>query len=144
MEDIERNIKNFSEAEMERVRVKDEPGEIEEQVEFVDLYNKGAEKMRNESKKVRPHGSSPMVAAVTQSIINGDGVAGLAKFYDRAEETVEALKEKGEPGRADIMKQQYMEEHFIPAVETVIRYSSPDERLNCKEALDALTTGTTA
>lgn len=111
---------------------------VEERVEFVDLYNQGASKIRAESKKTRPNGSSPMVLAVTQSIINGDGMPGLAKAYDRAEDTVGALKAKGEPGRADLMKQQYMEEHFIPAVETVIRYSSPDELLNCKEALDAL------
>lgn len=31
-----------------------------------------------------------------------------------------------------------MEENFLPAVEVVIRYTSPDELLNCKEALSAL------
>ena len=31
-----------------------------------------------------------------------------------------------------------MEEQFLPAVEVVIEYSSPDELLNCKEALAAL------
>lgn len=137
MDDLDANLR-------EAFKIKDEPveegpqAEAPEPIPFVDLYQTGAKKMRDESKKIRPHGSSPMVAAVTQSIINGSGMPGLAKAYDRAEEAVEALKLKGEPGRADIMKQQYMEERFIPAVETVIRYSSPDELLNCKEALDAL------
>lgn len=118
--------------------IKEEPEDVNEMPVFVDMYQQDVNKMRAESKKTRPHGSSPMVLAVTQSIISGDGMPGLAKAYDRAEETVEALKAKGEPGRADLMKQQYMEERFIPAIETVIRYSSPDELLNCKEALGAL------
>lgn len=139
MEQIEQNIKDFSAEEMERVRIKDEePEDVNEMPVFVDMYQQDVNKMRAESKKTRPNGSSPMVLAVTQSIIDGDGMPGLAKAYDRTEDTVEALKAKGEPGRADLMKQQYMEERFIPAVETVIRYSSPDELLNCKEALDAL------
>ena len=45
---------------------------------------------------------------------------------------------KGEPGRAELAAKQYMEDRFLPAVEAIIRFSSPDELLNCKEALRTL------
>jgi len=141
LEALRENLKtafNIKDEPAQEKALPDDGQDVNEMPVFVDMYQQDVNKMRAESKKTRPHGSSPMVLAVTQSIINGDGMPGLAKAYDRAEETVEALKAKGEPGRADLMKQQYMEERFIPAVETVIRYSSPDELLNCKEALDAL------
>ena len=138
------DLYDISQRLKESFNIKEKPAkpekseDVNEMPVFVDMYQQDVNKMRAESKKTRPNGSSPMVSAVTQSIISGNGMPGLAKAYDRAKDTVEALKAKGEPGRADIMKRQYMEEHFIPAVETVIRYSSPDELLNCKEALDAL------
>ena len=50
----------------------------------------------------------------------------------------EYYKDKGEKDRQEIAKQQYMEEHFIPAIEVVVNYTSPDELLNCSEALKAL------
>lgn len=107
---------------------------------FVDMYQRDVNDMRTEQKKTRPRGSSPIVLAATKAAISGDGVpaAGLAQAYKRAKEDRDVLKAKGEPGRADIVVNQYMEEHFLPAVETIIRFSSPDELLNCKPALSAL------
>ena len=109
-------------------------------VDFVDIYQQDVSKMRNESKKRRPRGSSPIVLATTKAVIDGDGVPanGLAQSYERAKEASDALKAKGEPGRAGMEVRQYMEERFLPAVETVVRFSSPDELLNCKNALEAL------
>ncbi len=114
--------------------------DVNETPVFVDMYQRDVNKMRSESKKVRPHGSSPVVVAATKAAVSGDGVpaSGLAYAYKRAKEDRDELKAKGEPGRADIVVQQYMEEHFMPAVETIIRFSSPDELLNCKPALSAL------
>lgn len=111
-----------------------------EPIEFVDLYKGDFSSRRAESRKRRPRGSSPIVLATTKAVIDGDGVPanGLAQAYERAKEASVALKAKGEPSRADMEVRQYMEERFLPAVETVIRYSSPDELLNCKEALKAL------
>ena len=37
-----------------------------------------------------------------------------------------------------MVKQQYMEERFLPAVEIVVNNTSPDEVLNCRSALSAL------
>lgn len=104
----------------------------------VDIYQRDAISIREEAKKVRPKGSSSMVRSVAKSVIEGDGSIGLAKMYDEAEDTVEELREQGERTRADIARKQYMEDKFIPAVETVIRFTSPDELLNCKDVLAAL------
>lgn len=114
--------------------------DVNETPVFVDMYQRDVNEMRSESKKARPHGSSPIVVAATKAAISGDGVpaSGLAYAYKRAKEDRDELKAKGEPGRADIVVRQYMEEHFMPAVETIIRFSSPDELLNCKPALSVL------
>jgi hypothetical protein len=114
--------------------------DVNEMPVFVDMYQQDVNNMRTEQKKTRPRGSSPIVLASAKAVISGDGVpaAGLAQAYKRAKEDRDMLKSKGEPGRADIVVNQYMEEHFLPAVETIIRYSSPDELLNCKSALSAL------
>lgn len=114
--------------------------DVNETVDFVDMYQQDVNKMRDESKKRRPRGSSPVVLASTKAAISGDGMPanGLAQAYKRAKDAVVALRVKGEPGRADMVKRQYMEERFLPAVEAIIRFSSPDELLNCKEALRTL------
>lgn len=107
-------------------------------VETTDVYNDKAKRARAEAKKVRPNGSSPRVTVVVDKIVRGDGAPGLAAAHQRAKEDSDILLARGERDRADIVKQQYMEERFIPAVETVIRFSSPDEVLNCKEGLSVL------
>lgn len=104
----------------------------------VDIYQRDAAARLEESKKRRPRGSSARVIAVTNKVIDGDGSIGLAKRYDEAEDMVEELVDQGERARADIARKQYMEDVFIPAIETVIRFTTPDEVLNCKEALSAL------
>ena len=72
--------------------------------------------------------------------MTGDGQrgAGLAPAYKKARDDSDFFKKRGEEDRAEIVRNQYMEEHFLPAVEVVIAYSSPDELLNCREALAAL------
>lgn len=107
--------------------------------EPVDIYRLNANARYEESQKSRPKGSSKLVKAVTKSIIDGDGYAdGLARAKRRAEDDSDMLASKGERARAKMMRLQYMEEHFLPAVEAVVNYTSPDELLNCREALSAL------
>ncbi len=112
------------------------PEEVE--VEQVDVYQQHADKRRENAKKKFPKGSRALVLATTQSVINGDGAEGLAAAYGRARDDSDYYKERGESERQEIAKRQYMEEHFIPAIEVVVNYTSPDELLNCKEALRAL------
>ena len=105
-----------------------------------DIYRRDINERIKISKKKFPRGSRALVKTVTKAVLDGDGVprAGLAAAYKRARGDSEVLKEKGERERADIVRKQYMEEHFLPAVEVVVNYSSPDEVLNCTEALAAL------
>lgn len=114
--------------------------EAEAPYEPVDIYQRDRDARWEESQKVRPRGSSVLVKTVTESVINGDGVpgAGLAHAYKRAEDDSVSLKERGEIERSELARKQYMEERFLPAIEVVVNYTSPDELLNCKEALDAL------
>lgn len=107
--------------------------------EPVDIYRLNANARYEESQKSRPKGSSKLVKAVTKSIIDGDDYAdGLARAKRRAEDDSEVLMARGEKKRAQMVRRQYMEERFLPAVEAVVNYASPDELLNCKEALTAL------
>lgn len=105
-----------------------------------DLYKRNVGSARAEQKKRRPNGSASIVKAVTRSVLTGDGQrgAGLAPAYKKARDDSDFFKKRGEEDRAEIVRNQYMEEHFLPAVEAVIAYSSPDELLNCREALAAL------
>lgn len=105
---------------------------------FVDIYKQHADKRRKESKKTRPNGSSIIVKTAVRSLIDGDGGDGLAQAYRRAKDSSDALKSRGEQGRSELVKQQYMEERFLPAIEAAIRFSSPDELLNCQSALSEL------
>lgn len=137
MEEIQERIEEFANAERERVKIKEDVEEVAGP-EFVDLYKQRMSAANAESKRTRPNGSSPRVSIVTQKLIDGDGSFGLEKAFKEYRDKIEKLKEGGEKSRAEIAKNQYMDERFIPAVETVIRYSSPDELLNCKDALKAL------
>ena len=134
------NIKDGAKEELEASKSFYSSLPEEEVVEPVDVYNRNATARYEESKKKRPNGSSSLVKAVVKSVIDGDGDprAGLAHALKRAEDDCDILRRNGERSRADIARQQYMEERFIPAVEVVVNYTSPDEVLNCKEALDEL------
>lgn len=105
----------------------------------IDLYRNNQRKLIADRRKEHTKGSRTIVKYITETMINGgDGSEGLARSKKRAEDDIELLKAQGSKDRAEIRKQQYMEEKFLPAVEIVIDYSSPDELLNCREALNAL------
>lgn len=105
----------------------------------VDLYRLRANARYEEAQKSRPKGSSRLVKAVTECVINGDGSGdGLARAKRKAEDDSDVIARGGDKARAKMVRLQYMEEKFLPAIEAVINYTSPDELLNCKDALDAL------
>lgn len=105
----------------------------------VDIYQRNQNARIEEFNKKRPRGSSMLVKAITQAIIDGSVPGdGLAAAHKKAEDDSDSLKERGEIERADLARRQYMDEEFLPAVEAVVNYTSPDEVLNCKEALTAL------
>lgn len=130
------NILNSRAAKAAKVRTAQI--EQEPQLETVDIYQRNQDRIYDVSQKTYPKGSSAAVNMSAYAIIDGVGAEGLAKAYKRAQDDVDALKGQGERGRAEIRRQQYMQENFLPAVEIVVNSTSPDEVLNSKKALEEL------
>lgn len=142
LDQMMKNVKQMSREDLEASKAfyestPEQEGVVEEK-ETIDLYERDASARRKESKKRRPNGSASRVKFIAKKIIEGDGSIGLEKTYKKYKDTTEKMKKNGWKHRADIVKRQYMEERFIPSVETIIRYSSPDELLNCRDALSML------
>ena len=104
----------------------------------LDIYQRNKARIADVERKRYPNGASKAVNMSAYAVIDGVGAEGLAKAYNRAKKDIEALKERGERGRAEIRRQQYMQEDFLPAVEIVVNSTSPDEVLNSKHALGEL------
>lgn len=104
----------------------------------LDIYQRSRNRIRDISSKKFPNGSSRAVGMATDAVIDGHGGSGLACAYRKAKDDIGMLKARGERGRAELVRQQYMSEHFLPAVEVVINSTSPDEVLNSKATLDKL------
>lgn len=106
--------------------------------EPVDIYQQTQDRIYDVNQKTFPRGSSKAVNMATTAVIDGVGAEGLAKAYKRAQDDVDVLKEQGERGRAEIRRQQYMQEYFLPAVEIVVNSTSPDLVLSNEKALQEL------
>ena len=132
MDRVERNL--------EKRNAQQAPSPItqEKVIEPVDIYQRNKDRIYDVNQKSYPKGSSAAVNMSTYAVIDGVGAEGLAKAYHKAKKDIEALKDNGERGRAEIARQQYMQEHFLPAIEIVVNSTSPDEVLNSKKALKEL------
>lgn len=104
----------------------------------IDIYQRDIERAEAVRRKSYPRGSSKAVDMSVYAVIDGVGAEGLAKAYKRAQDDIDVLKDQGERGRAQIRRQQYMQEDFLPAVEIVVNSTSPDEVLANKRALNEL------
>ena len=104
----------------------------------VDIHQRDVNKMREKANKSYPNGSSAIVNMAVTQVIDGAGSEGLAHAYKEAMEDYREFKAKEEKDRADIVRKQYMNEYFLPAVELVVNSASPDEVLNSERALREL------
>ena len=138
--DIQENIKEFSDSEIKRLKRERQSssGNSGSTTAAVDIYQRDRDRLRDVSRKSYPNGSSKAVNMALYAVIDGIGAEGLAKAYNRAKDDIDALKSQGERGRAEVRRNQYMAEDFMPAVEIVVNSTSPDEVLNSKQALDEL------
>lgn len=100
--------------------------------EPVDYYQKNRDTASDAAKKSYPRGASTLTQKIAKEAIES-----LAKAKKRAEVDSDYWKERGDKKRAEMVKQQYMEERFLPAVEMVIIASTPDEVLNAKSILSS-------
>ena len=104
----------------------------------VDIYQERQRVQRDYAKKSFPRGARSQVLATVADVINGAGTQSLAHAYERAKDDSEALRSMGDKRRAQLVVNQYMQESFLPAVEVVVNFTSPDELLNSKEGLKEL------
>lgn len=135
---IER-MKEATHRDMEKMKtVGDNDTALESREEVVDIYQRNVDRDTLVRRKSFPKGSSRAVDMSLYAVIDGVGAEGLAHAYHEAKEDIDTLKERGERGRAEVRRNQYMQEFFLPAVEIVVNSTSPDEVLNSKRALDML------
>lgn len=104
----------------------------------LDIYQRNQNRIRDVNRKKFPKGSSKAVDMAVYAVIDGVGAEGLSKAFNRAKDDINALKSQGERGRAEVRRNQYMAEDFMPAVEIVVNSTSPDEVLNSRRVLEAL------
>lgn len=119
-------------------RAEQQVAQTEPLPEPIDVYQRNQDRIYEVSQKSYPKGSSQAVNMATTAVIDGVGAEGLAKAYKRAQDDVDALKDQGERGRAEVRRQQYMQEYFLPAVEVVVNSTSPDLVLSNEKALQEL------
>ena len=131
MEDLEKRIKEAND-----MYISDE--EEVETITPVDMLQVQRDVQRDYAKKQFPRGARAQVMATVQDVLNGAGTDSLARAYKRAKDDSEVLEEMGDHRRAQLVRNQYMQENFLPAVEVVVNFTSPDELLNSREALKAL------
>ena len=96
----------------------------------VDLYQTYADKQYELGKHKAPRGSRPKVTMTAQAVLEQ-----LAPAYKKAKDDSEVLSSKGDNQRVEILKQQYLQEDFLPAIEALVRYNSVDEVINNRDIL---------
>ena len=133
MNDLEKRIKEANDE-----FISDEEEAEVEAFTHVDLLQSRRDVQRDYNQKQFPNGSRALVMATIQDVLNGAGADSLVQAYQRAKDDSEALKKRGENTRAQIVANQYMQDHFLPAVEVVVNFTSPDELLNSERGLKEL------
>lgn len=101
----------------------------------VDIYSLMARNRMLEGRMKRPNGASPRIKDEVNCVINGVNGSGLKAAYNIAKSQADALASRGDTMRAKMVKQQYMDEKFLPSVEALVRLTSADEVMNSADAL---------
>lgn len=96
-----------------------------------DIYSEYQEVYRRQ----RPvmHGAKAKVSIDAEVSLKG-----MKAQYEAAKHQSEMLEKKGEKGLAKMVRDQYMQEKFLPAVESLIMANSVDDIMNATGILDLL------
>lgn len=97
----------------------------------VDIYKANVNKRAKKLDKLVPHGTSTLTKEIALEELEK-----LSRLKKRAEMDSNYWGERGDAERAQMIKDQYIEEHFLPAVEMAIIASTPDQVLNSKDILE--------
>lgn len=138
VDDYIERMKAAVDKDVKMIKKTEKIGNQSQEPEAVDIYQRNMDRIYDVSQKTYPNGASAAVNMSTYAVIDGVGAEGLAKAYKRAKADMVTLRDRGERGRAEVIRRQYMNEHFLPAVEIVVNSTSPDEVLNSEQSLKEL------
>lgn len=96
----------------------------------VDYYQQNIDKRQNIMTKPVLRGASTLTKKIAKEVLED-----LVKFKRRADADVEYWKNLGDKERPQMVRDQYIEDHFLPSVEMLIMSTTPDEVLNAKDIL---------
>lgn len=89
---------------------------------------------KRQTKQRSSYGSRPYTRAILKYV----EVSPVKQAYQKAMDDIKYLESVGDKQRADVVRQQYMEDYYMPAVDAAVRLGSRDDVLGSKEVLDTL------
>lgn len=95
------------------------------------------ESVRRNNRQVQGR-SSYGTRPYTKKILEQLEMSPVKQAYKKTMKDIEYLKSAGDKQRADIVRQQYMEDYYMPAVDAAVRLGSRQDVLSSKEILDSL------
>ena len=98
-----------------------------------DYYQEMRSKASNSLSKPLLNGSTQKLSCEAKNAVQS-----LLGPFNKATDDSERLDAVGDKERARIVRQQYMEEVFLPVVESLVMMNSPEELLNSTNALKEL------
>lgn len=98
-----------------------------------DIYQTYSDMALEYSRKRFPNGARPEYKLKAEEVLNG-----LQGPYAVAKNRVDGLAARGDSGRAEIARRQYMEEYYMPAVDALVLFGSADELLAMRQVLNEL------
>lgn len=99
----------------------------------VDLADLMRRQRLKESQTPRPIGASPRVKADIEYVAKK-----LEREYNMAKDTVKTLTANGDTARARMVQDQYMNDTFLPVLESLTHIVPADELMNASTSLDQL------
>lgn len=110
-----------------------EPQEGEAPAPMQDLYESGRRERFEASRKSYPSGSSPRTTIALMAALER-----LAPAYRKASDDNDLLSRNGDKARARMVRDQYMQESFLPVIQALVDMYGIDEILNNRKALSKL------
>lgn len=108
----------------------DQPSPVQLPVDLADLMRRQRLK---ESRTPRPIGASPRVKADIEYVAKK-----LEREYNMAKDTVKTLTANGDTARARMAQDQYMNDVFLPILESLAHIVPADELMNASTSLNEL------
>lgn len=98
-----------------------------------DYYNTNNRENR-QIKSRSSYGARPYARAILKRL----EASSVKQAYQKAKADIEYLKSAGDKQRAEVVRQQYMEDYYMPAVDAAVRLGSKQDVLGSKAILDTL------